>query len=172
MKSLTVLYTLALVIFFISTVSAASFNKQRYVRGSKPARTTVKATATIPKATTTTKSSTTAAPTSPAGSGTVYSGDGTWFDIGLGSCGQVNTDDELVAALNAPQMMNGANPNNNPMCGRMIKVTNPATNKSVTVKIVDTCPPCVSGSVDLSPAAFSAISNLDVGRIKINWIYV
>lgn len=150
MKSLTVLYTLALVILFISTVSAASFNKQRYVRGSKQARvtttkktttttkkTTVKATATIPKATTiTAKSSTTAAPTSPAGSGTVYSGDGTWFNIGLGSCGQVNTDDELVAALNAPQMMNGANPNNNPMCGRMIKVTNPATNKSVTVKIV------------------------------------
>lgn len=37
---------------------------------------------------------------------------------------------------------------------------------------VDTCPPCLSGSVDLSPAAFSAISDLDIGRIKINWVYV
>ncbi|KAI9264700.1 RlpA-like double-psi beta-barrel-protein domain-containing protein-containing protein, partial [Helicostylum pulchrum] len=127
-------------------------------------------TATSLKATATTaKSSASASASSPAGSGSVNSGDGTWFDIGLGSCGQENTDDELVAALNAPQMMNGDNPNNNPMCGKKINVTNPATNKSVTVKIVDTCPPCSSGSVDLSPAAFKSISNLDIGRIKINW---
>ncbi|KAI9365673.1 RlpA-like double-psi beta-barrel-protein domain-containing protein-containing protein, partial [Pilaira anomala] len=102
-------------------------------------------------------------------SGTVYSGDGTWFNLGLGSCGQDNNDSEFVAAMNAPQMENGANPNSNPMCGKDILITNPANNKTVTVKIVDTCPPCTSGSVDLSPAAFSNISDLDVGRIKIDW---
>lgn len=108
--------------------------------------TTTKTTsvATKTKATKTTSSSKTPAPTTPAGSagGSTYSGDGTWFNLGLGSCGQTNTDSELVAALNAPQMKNGANPNNNPMCGRKIKVTNPATNKSVVVKIVSCCCCC------------------------------
>lgn len=143
----TPVYTLFLAFWLLSmSVSAASFHHQKYLqaaRGQSTARTTTKATtkATTTKATSTKKSAvktttTKAAPTSPAGSGTTYSGDGTWFDIGLGSCGLTNTDADLVAALNAPQMMNGANPNNNPMCGKQIKITNPANGKSVTVKIV------------------------------------
>ncbi|KAG2202634.1 hypothetical protein INT47_002066 [Mucor saturninus] len=159
-------------------VSTASVHQQRYLqaaRGQTTARTTTKVTITTTKKAATVKTTTTskAAPTSPAGSGsTSFSGDGTWFDIGLGSCGQTNTDTDFVAALNAPQMMNGANPNANPMCGKQIKITNPANGKSVTVKIVDTCPPCASGSVDLSPAAFGAIADLSAGRIKINWVFV
>ncbi|OAC98360.1 hypothetical protein MUCCIDRAFT_124855, partial [Mucor lusitanicus CBS 277.49] len=98
-----------------------------------------------------------------------YSGEGTYYDVGLGSCGQTNSNSEMVAALNAPQMQNGANPNHNPQCNKSIRVTNPANGKSVTVKIVDTCPPCSSGDVDLSPKAFAAIADMDLGRIPIKW---
>lgn len=69
-------------------------------------------------------------------------------------------------------MKNPANPNLNVLCNRRIKVTNPANGKSVTVKIVDTCPPCSSGDVDLSPKAFAAIADMSLGRIPIKWSWV
>ncbi|KAL0080083.1 RlpA-like double-psi beta-barrel-protein domain-containing protein-containing protein [Phycomyces blakesleeanus] len=60
------------------------------------------------------------------------------------------------------------NPNNNPLCGRYVKVNGP-NGTSVRVKIVDTCPGCASGDLDLSPAAFTKLADLGVGRININW---
>ncbi|KAL1928374.1 hypothetical protein VTP01DRAFT_2730 [Rhizomucor pusillus] len=99
-----------------------------------------------------------------------YSGDGTWYTPGLGSCGWDNSESQLVAALNADQMGNGGNPNKNPKCGKKAKVT--YKGKSVTVKIVDTCPTCSHGSLDLSPAAFKRLAPLSVGRIPIKFSFV
>ncbi|KAI8582151.1 hypothetical protein K450DRAFT_171438, partial [Umbelopsis ramanniana AG] len=96
-----------------------------------------------------------------------YSGDGTYYAPGLGSCGHDNKDTDMIAALNAPQMGSYPNPNNNPNCGKYAKVTGPKG--TVRVKIVDTCPPCLSGSLDLSPAAFVKIANLAQGRVNIHW---
>ncbi|CAO0800168.1 unnamed protein product [Mucor circinelloides] len=149
---------------------------KKYSKTSTSTTTTKKSTKTAsPTRTTTTKKSATttlttkkAAQTSSS-SGGKYSGEGTYYDVGLGSCGKSNSNSEMVAALNAPQMQNGANPNHNPQCGKSIRVTNPANGKSVTVKIVDTCPPCSSGDVDLSPKAFAAIADMDLGRIPIKW---
>ncbi|KAI9361054.1 RlpA-like double-psi beta-barrel-protein domain-containing protein-containing protein, partial [Pilaira anomala] len=98
-----------------------------------------------------------------------FSGDGTFYHTGLGSCGWDNSNDELIAALNAPQMQNGANPNNNPNCGKYINVKGPKG--SVRVKIVDTCPPCVKGDVDLSYAAFAKIADMEKGRVPITWTW-
>ncbi|KAI7871271.1 RlpA-like double-psi beta-barrel-protein domain-containing protein-containing protein [Spinellus fusiger] len=104
-----------------------------------------------------------AAPLSKRG----FSGDGTFYTVGLGSCGTDDSDSELVAALNAPQMSNGANPNSNPNCGRRAVVTGPKG--TVTVKVVDTCPPCKAGDLDLSPAAFGKIADFNAGRVHITW---
>ncbi|KAI8384684.1 RlpA-like double-psi beta-barrel-protein domain-containing protein-containing protein [Radiomyces spectabilis] len=99
-----------------------------------------------------------------------YTGEGTFYFTGLGSCGEVNEDSDFIAALNAPQMANGANPNHNPICGRKARVTGPKG--SVVVKIVDTCPPCQHGDLDLSPGAFEKIADFDDGRVKIDWHWV
>ncbi|KAH8553931.1 RlpA-like double-psi beta-barrel-protein domain-containing protein-containing protein, partial [Umbelopsis sp. PMI_123] len=96
-----------------------------------------------------------------------FSGDGTYFTPGLGSCGETNTEQDLIAALNAPQMGSSPNPNSNPNCGKYAKVTGP--NGTVRVKIVDTCPPCAYGSLDLSPTAFEQIADLAAGRVPITW---
>ncbi|CDH59901.1 riboflavin aldehyde-forming enzyme [Lichtheimia corymbifera JMRC:FSU:9682] len=99
-----------------------------------------------------------------------FSGDLTYYTPGLGSCGETNTAKDLIAALNAPQMANGDNPNKNPNCGKRARVK---TKKgSVTVKIVDTCPPCKSGDLDLSPAAFQRLGDFDDGRIEGTWEWV
>ncbi|CEG81438.1 hypothetical protein RMATCC62417_15645 [Rhizopus microsporus] len=96
-----------------------------------------------------------------------YSGDGTFYTPGLGSCGWTNSETDYIAALNHVQMGNGANSNKNPNCGKHITVKGPSG--SVTVKIVDTCPGCSSGDVDMSPAAFQKIAKLSQGRVPITW---
>lgn len=108
----------------------------------------------------------------------------TGYTVGLGSCGSTHSDSELVAAMDHGQMANGDNPNENSNCGRSVKIrgtvlVNCGCNLeliyrigpkgSVTVKIVDTCPSCAYGNIDLSPSAFKRIANLDDGIAEIKW---
>ncbi|KAI0769353.1 RlpA-like double-psi beta-barrel-protein domain-containing protein-containing protein [Trametes elegans] len=97
------------------------------------------------------------------GSVNAFSGDATYYNPGgnFGACGTRNQDSELVAALNPTQYSGGSN------CGRHINVH--YQGKTVNAKVVDLCPGCGSGSVDLSPAAFQKLAPLSVGRIKVTW---
>ncbi|KAG1055437.1 hypothetical protein G6F43_002603 [Rhizopus delemar] len=146
------------------TTSKKKTNKKHTTNKKKTTKKhTTKKHTTTKKKTTTKKAS-----GSSSSSGTKYSGDGTYYTPSLGSCGMQNNENELVAALNAPQMNNPANPNLNPTCGKYVNVTGP-NKQTVRVKIVDTCPPCASGDLDLSPAAFAKIGELTQGRIPITW---
>ncbi|ELR15053.1 riboflavin aldehydeforming enzyme, putative [Acanthamoeba castellanii str. Neff] len=101
-----------------------------------------------------------------------FDGDGTYYNVGLGACGQYNNNNQLVAALNKPQFGSspGGNPNHNPNCGRQALVHGPKGQVQVT--IVDMCPACGWGSLDLSPAAFSKIADMAQGRVHITWDWV
>ncbi len=58
------------------------------------------------------------------------------------------------------------------MCGLQMVVTGP-DGRSVTVTVADTCPSCGPGSVDLTPAAFLLLADLDVGIIPgISWTLI
>lgn len=128
-------------------------------------------------ATTTTITTTSAEPTSTivtkknasTSSSSSYSGDATYYGTGLGSCGLDSKDSDLIVALNYGQMKNGANPNKNALCGKKITAHGPSG--SVTVTIVDTCPGCAVGDLDLSPAAFSKIANMALGRVPVTWSF-
>ncbi|RKP35395.1 RlpA-like double-psi beta-barrel-protein domain-containing protein-containing protein, partial [Dimargaris cristalligena] len=100
-----------------------------------------------------------------------FTGDGTFYSpsVGTGSCGTDHSDSEKVAALNAPQFGNPANPNASPFCGRKVRVTGPKGTTEAT--IVDKCPVCKSGDLDLSPGAFDEIGDEDAGRIPITWSF-
>ena len=91
-------------------------------------------------------------------------GDGTFYDInatGEGSCGLPQPDDQMVAALNDPQYADSA------ACGGCLAVTGPLG--EVVVKVVDRCPECKPGDLDLSLAAFSKIADPQSGRVHIRW---
>ncbi|GJE91487.1 RlpA-like double-psi beta-barrel (DPBB) domain-containing protein [Phanerochaete sordida] len=101
------------------------------------------------------------------------SGDGTWFTPGLGACGKWNDDSDHIVAIGTALFdqfpgYNGANPNNNPACGRKIKAN--YKGKSVTVTVVDRCTGCSQWSLDFSPAAFTALAPQSVGRLHdVSW---
>jgi expansin len=93
-----------------------------------------------------------------------FEGKATYYDAnGTGACGFPASTDFMVAAINDEQYSK-AN------CGRCIEVTGPLG--KVVVRIVDKCPGCSFGDVDLSQTAFGKIAKLSAGRIDIEWHFV
>jgi expansin (peptidoglycan-binding protein) len=90
-------------------------------------------------------------------------GDGTYYDAtGAGNCGfDPSPNDLLVAAMNHPDYGTAS------WCGACLEVTGPSG--VVKVRVVDQCPECKHGDLDLSPQAFQQLSPLSAGRISITW---
>lgn len=91
----------------------------------------------------------------------------TYYDPGLGACGDYNGGSEMVVAMNAPAWNGGSD------CGRWVRIT-ASNGKTVQAKVVDLCPVCGVGSLDLSRPAFNAISEkgLDPGVIPISYEFI
>ncbi|KAI7906866.1 RlpA-like double-psi beta-barrel-protein domain-containing protein-containing protein [Cokeromyces recurvatus] len=107
-----------------------------------------------------------------SGGGFDHHGVATFYSPDKGSCGWRNTKDDLIAAVNKDDMDNKKHESDkNPNCGRMIEIEN---NKgdTVKVKVVDTCPGCKKGSLDLSPAAFIKLASYKQGVVPIKWKYL
>ena len=94
--------------------------------------------------------------------GPEFSGEATYYAAdGTGACGfKATPNDLMVAAMNGAQYAKS-------WCGQCVLVTGPKG--TVKVRIVDLCPGCKQGGLDLSKQAFAAISPLSAGRIKIRW---
>lgn len=101
------------------------------------------------------------------------SGDVTWYNpgVGLTACGTHHNDNELIAAT-AFHYWTNPNPNNDPMCQRRARITNPSNGKSVEVQIRDKCAACRGDDIDLSKGAFERIADLGVGRFRGNWQFI
>lgn len=94
-------------------------------------------------------------------------GDATYYTFadGSGACGFPATPNDLmVGAMNAPDY-GSSDP-----CGACAHVVGPKGD--VTIRVVDLCPECGKGSIDLSPQAFARIAEIDQGRVPITWQYV
>ena len=99
----------------------------------------------------------------PVPFGPVHSGEGTYyFATGAGNCSfDPSPQNLMVAALNNVDYASSA------LCGAFIQVDGPQG--SVMVRIVDQCPECPEGDVDLSQEAFAEIAPLSAGRVDITW---
>jgi hypothetical protein len=106
------------------------------------------------------------------GSGPSGTGEATWYDVtvGKGSCGAAQAGaNDAVVALAIPVMANGANPNNNPLCGKTITITyQGATHQGV---VYDTCAGCAAGNIDLSAGFFKTVFPAGDGRVSgVSWV--
>jgi len=90
------------------------------------------------------------------GTATYYGADGS------GACSfDPSPGDLAVTALNQPDWSGSS------LCGACADVLGP--NGSVRVRIVDLCPECPSGHLDLSESAFAQIAEPSLGRVSITW---
>ncbi|KAI0474469.1 RlpA-like double-psi beta-barrel-protein domain-containing protein-containing protein [Xylaria cf. heliscus] len=90
-----------------------------------------------------------------------FTGDLTYYEPGLGACGETNSDSEAVVAL-SPAQYNGN-------CGKSITITKDG--KTATAKVVDKCPACASGAIDVSSTVFESLADLSVGRTTVSWSF-
>lgn len=95
--------------------------------------------------------------------GPVHTGEGTYYNAtGAGNCSfDPSPQDLMVAALNQVDYADSA------LCGAFIQVVGPLG--PVIVRVVDQCPGCPEGDVDLSQEAFALIAPLSAGRVPITW---
>ncbi|KAK4208117.1 hypothetical protein QBC37DRAFT_297297, partial [Rhypophila decipiens] len=131
--------------------------------------------------------------------------------VGVGACGEQNTDDDLVGAI-AWEVFDAAstlvvgdsalsyeggnrnplgNPNDNPLCGRRIRVfldningqqqqqqqqqQQDAGTGSIIVRIVDRCTSCLPTELGLSPGVVAALGDENAvleGKAKGLWEWV
>lgn len=87
----------------------------------------------------------------------------TYYDAtGAGACSfSPSPQNLMVAAMNAEQWDGSA------VCGSYVEVNGPQG--SIVVRIVDLCPECKSGHLDLSREAFAVIANPIDGRVAVTW---
>ncbi|KAF5313954.1 hypothetical protein D9611_006867 [Ephemerocybe angulata] len=174
-----------------STVSATSTPPINAAPIPTSTSTSTKTSSTVQDEATTTTTKSTPAPTTskPAATTSASSGggsapggflagtqngQGTFYDTGLGACGDVSTDSDPIIAVSHLLFdtypgYNGVNPNNNPICGKKIKASR--GDKSVVVTVVDRCGACKMTDLDFSPTAFDALTNANrgLGRVEITW---
>jgi expansin (peptidoglycan-binding protein) len=95
--------------------------------------------------------------------GEYQAGIATFYDAtGAGHCGfDKSPQDMNVAAMNAPQFAGTA------VCGSCAEIQGPKG--TVVVRIVDSCPECGSGHLDLSREAFGQIAEYVDGRVQTQW---
>jgi expansin (peptidoglycan-binding protein) len=133
----------------------------------KPASTTPKKKAAAAKPATSVRS------VSPSGSGApgagrirfgvTYTGVATFYAAtGAGNCSFDASSDLMVAAMNQQDYENSQ------ACGAFLAVTGP-NGSTVKIKVVDRCPECPVGAIDLSREAFTKLAPASAGRIAISW---
>ncbi len=93
----------------------------------------------------------------------IHTGIATYYAAtGDGACMfGISPNDLNVAAMNAEEYQTAS------VCGAYVLVKGPKG--QVTVRIVDLCPECKAGHLDLSQQAFAAIAELAQGVVPITW---
>ncbi|KAG8856784.1 hypothetical protein FRB96_006288 [Tulasnella sp. 330] len=93
-----------------------------------------------------------------------YIGRATYFYTGLGACGGYNYNSQHIIALDASLYEAFDD-----VCGKWLTITNTQNHKSARGWIVDECPGCGYGSLDLSPSLFSMLGSESEGVLPIEW---
>ncbi|KAJ7219106.1 RlpA-like double-psi beta-barrel-protein domain-containing protein-containing protein [Mycena pura] len=90
----------------------------------------------------------------------------TFYEAGLGACGQHNSDSDFIVALNQ-QTFGFSYPS--PYCNKKISMT--YNGKTTTATIVDSCPGCPVNGLDLTPGLFSFFADRSEGVIYGDWSF-
>ena len=111
--------------------------------------------------------------TGAAAAGTTYTGDFTWYATGLGACGITSSPSDHIVAISQYlfDQYATANPNDNPVCGKMVTLTG-VDGTLYPAKIVDRCTGCALSDLDLSQDFFNLVTSNGNGRVSgMHWVF-
>jgi len=89
-----------------------------------------------------------------------------FYDVGLGACGKHNVASDFIVALNTPQY-GGGYPG--PNCFKTITMT--YNGKTTQATVMDQCPGCPYGGLDLSRGLFNFFASESVGILYGTWYF-
>ena len=108
-----------------------------------------------------------------------FTGDLTYYETGLGACGITSSNSDPICAVSHiifDAASTSSNTNNNPLCGRKVRVVHyderVSANKSIDLTVVDRCVGCQAVDLDLSYSAFDYLADMDLGRVKGSWAWL
>ncbi|KAL1411912.1 hypothetical protein Q8F55_002898 [Vanrija albida] len=94
-----------------------------------------------------------------------FGGTATYYHTGLGACGGWSKDSDYLVALNSAQYGHGYP---GPHCGKTLTIT--ANGVTVGgIPVLDECPTCGFGDLDLSPSLFLRFAPHGAGVFQMNW---
>ncbi|KAL7422300.1 hypothetical protein Q5752_002946 [Cryptotrichosporon argae] len=99
-----------------------------------------------------------------AARGTTYSGRATYYAVGLGACGDYNSASDYIVALNSDQYGSGSP---GPQCFKSITIS--YNGKTAVAEIMDECPSCSYGDLDLSEGLFDHFADESLGEFEMTW---
>lgn len=94
-----------------------------------------------------------------------YSGTATFYSAGRNACGGSSTSSDFIVALNAPQY--GDLDSISSWCFQQIAIT--YKGKTEVATIVDACPSCATGSLDMSKSLFESFADPELGTFQMSW---
>lgn len=98
----------------------------------------------------------------------VQNGIATFYSVGADNCGTSSTDSDFVCAISQKMYDSVASSDSiSEYCGHSINIK--YNGKTIKVKVVDSCESCDATHLDLSPSAFQALADPDLGVIDIQW---
>lgn len=115
------------------------------------------------------------------GNSTPHTGDLTYYSPGpgYGSCGFENKASDPICAVSHllyDAASTSGNPNENPLCGKKLRVMHTDARdgkaRSVDVTVVDRCTGCKATDVDLSPGTFLKLAAEEEGRVVGTWAWL
>ncbi|GMF31710.1 unnamed protein product [Phytophthora lilii] len=106
-----------------------------------------------------------------------FEGDGTSYTLGQVSSGNCNFISAIPTASTNYVALNQAQWDSLGNCGRCIEVSCideqcTVQNKTAVVQVLDRCPECAHGALDLSPTVYKEITGLDPNRLTMRWRFV
>jgi hypothetical protein len=90
----------------------------------------------------------------------------TFFATGLGACGVFNHPGDFIVALNTPQYGSGSP---GPQCFKAITIN--YGGKSAQATIMDECPGCPFGGLDMTTGLFDYFADPSVGVLYGSWTF-
>jgi hypothetical protein len=109
----------------------------------------------------------------PSNNGGPYRGDLTYYAPGLGACGIMSKNGDNIVSVSHllfDAVSKGSNPNQNPLCGKMIRARR--STGSVDLKVVDRCTGCEPRDLDITEKVFAKLANVDEGRVDVEWSWL
>ncbi|KIW06104.1 uncharacterized protein PV09_03272 [Verruconis gallopava] len=109
----------------------------------------------------------------------VHTGDLTYYEPGLGACGITNTASDSIVAISHlvfDAAQTGSDPNQNPLCGKKIRVSRyneqVGAQRSVDVTVTDRCVGCKATDLDVTTSVFDQLADQDAGRVLATWAWL